>query len=118
MHRALAVSVALATSLAALATSAQAGTHWNCVLSDDAVRLVCVADEASTAAAEPEAPRTVVNGTVFPLDARRRYVVDLWSPPDEWAFVDRLARATICYRSPGCSVNVADWRTPAQHAAR
>jgi hypothetical protein len=38
----------------------------------------------------------VVNGTRFPLDPRR-----ISTDP---AFVDTLAQATICYRSPGCAV--------------
>jgi hypothetical protein len=46
----------------------------------------------------------VVNGTRLPLDPRRIYTVDFWSPATDLAFVDTLAQATICYRSPGCAV--------------
>lgn len=90
--------------------SAAAQSMWVCALSEDAVRLVCVADADPTQIAGP-APRqsALVNGTVFPLDPSRVYSVDLWSPPTEMAFVEELARATICYRSPGCSVVVAGW---------
>jgi hypothetical protein len=66
------------------------------------VRLVCVADAAPGAPAP--ATNAVVNGTAFPLDPRRLYSVELWSPPTEPAFVEQLARATICYRSPRCEV--------------
>ena len=31
----------------------------------------------------------------------------MWSPPTEADFVALLARATICYRSPGCEVTLA-----------
>ena len=66
--------------------------------------LVCIADTGpQPPEVAPEAAATV-NGVQFPLDPRRTYVVDLWSPPTEVAFVEQLARATICYRSPGCEV--------------
>lgn len=93
---------------------------WMCALSDDLVRLICVADAdpLHDAAAAP-APSAVINGTSFPLDPRRPYTVDLWSPPNEMDMVEQLARATICYRSPGCSVVVAErWATYAPPAAR
>lgn len=114
MHRHLVA--ALAAAAAALsAPAARAETHWLCGLSEDALRLVCLADAdpaAETAAAEPApAVRAVVHGTAFPLDPRRRWVVELWSPPSEPAFVEQLARATICYRSPDCSVSLAPWRS-------
>ncbi|MFZ2648591.1 MAG: hypothetical protein WA210_00670 [Burkholderiaceae bacterium] len=86
---------------------ADAHTHWLCSLSQDAVRLVCVADADPMQETELAPPqRSVVNGTVFPLDPQRQYSIDLWSPPTEMAFVEQLARATICYRSPACSVVV------------
>ncbi len=92
---------------------ALAGTQWLCGLSDDLVRLVCVADadprDDAAAAAAPVAPAAataVVNGTRFPLDNRTRYTVNLWSPPTEAASLQLLARATICYRSPGCEVTL------------
>lgn len=86
-----------------LPVCAQTATAWACTLSDDLVRLHCAADEG----AAPQATTTTVNGTAFPLDPRRRWVVDLWSPPTEIEFVERLARATVCYRSPGCTVTLA-----------
>lgn len=104
-------SFALFGPPAALAQAGPTQTLWLCGLSDDAVRLVCVADAdpRQTVPAEP-AQRVVVNGTVFPLDPKREYTVDLWSPPTDWENVERLARATICYRSPGCSVLVTGER--------
>ena len=39
-----------------------------------------------------------------PLDTGRRWTVDLWSPPTDPTDVELLARKTICYRSPNCSV--------------
>lgn len=118
MHRALALAAALAACT--LPSPARAGTHWACALSEDAVRLVCVADAERHAVADeaPAALLAVVNGTRFPLDPRRRHVVDLWSPPTEPAFVEQLAQATLCYRSPGCSTSVAPWRSTHLHARR
>lgn len=87
------------------APPAPASSTWLCSLSHDLVRLVCVADDAPLAVSDP-APATtaVVNGTRFPLDPRRLWVVEMWSPATEPERVAELARATMCYRSPGCSV--------------
>jgi hypothetical protein len=117
--RALAAAALLLTA----PPTALADAHWLCGLSDDAVRLVCVADAApqagasqpdgadvAEAAAAPPKVTAVVNGTTFPLDTRRQYVVDLWTPPSDMAFVEQLARATICYRSPGCAVTFVEAR--------
>ncbi|MBL8351370.1 MAG: hypothetical protein JNL87_13795 [Burkholderiaceae bacterium] len=100
-------SIALALA-ATCAGNAHAGTFWVCGLSDDLVRLVCIADDPPTSDAVTPAdlPTAQVNGTRFPLDSRGRWVVDLWSPPTERESVLTLARATICYRSPGCEVTV------------
>lgn len=85
---------------------------WICSLAADAARLVCVADVDPVGAAEPVlTPTAIVNGTSFPLDPRRVYHVDLWSPATDMEFVAQLARATICHRSPGCSVVVPDGET-------
>lgn len=87
--------------------AAHADVHWLCGLSMDTTRLVCLADidpVRTVAAAEPTPATAVVNGTRFPLDARRVYSVDFWSPATDLAFVERLAQATLCYRSPGCQV--------------
>lgn len=97
----LAAGIALAAPLAA-AQSAPA-TQWLCHLDDEAVRLVCVAEADAAPAAEPTSR---VRGTAFPLDPARQWTVDLWTPPSDMEFVGELARATICYRSPGCSVMV------------
>lgn len=109
MNRSL-LGIALAFTLA---PSAQASTTWICGLSEDLVRLECIADLATEAVDAP-APRARVNGTSFPLDPRRRYTVDLWSPPNEFENLKLLARATICYRSPGCEVIVV---APGIHGA-
>ncbi len=105
MHQLAYLAVPALLGLAAL--PAHARTAWLCGLDDSATRLVCVADLEP---AEPEgmasAQTAVVNGTTFPLDPRRRYVVELWTVPSDWTFVEQLARATICYRSPGCEVIV------------
>jgi hypothetical protein len=85
--------------------AAQVATLWHCGLSPDLVRLECVADPLAPAAMAPAAT-AVVNGTRFPLDPARRWVVDLWSPPTETERVLQLARATVCYRSPGCEVQL------------
>jgi hypothetical protein len=92
-----------------LSPPAQAATAWLCNLSEDAVRLVCVADvdPLDEPAAAPAAATATVKGTRFPLDPRRIYTVDLWSPPTEPEWVELLARSTICYRSPGCTVTMA-----------
>lgn len=96
------LAIGMAVALAWPAAQAQTTTAWSCALSDDLVRLHCAAEEGAT----PQAATVAINGTAFPLDPRRQWVVDLWSPPTEIEFVERLARATICYRSPGCSVTV------------
>lgn len=93
-----------------------ATTQWLCSLSDDAVRLVCVADHDPIvdAAAAPPGAGAVVNGTRFPLDSRGMWTVDLWSPPTDLGQLDLLARATICYRSPGCEVQLTLRQTVAR----
>lgn len=96
------------TCLALLSSlPARAGTAWLCNLSEDAVRLVCVADIDPLEPPPPAAPVAAVRGTGFPLDPRKIYTVDLWSPPTEPEWLDLLARSTLCYRSPGCTVTVA-----------
>lgn len=104
-------AAALGAALSFCPPAARAETHWLCALSTDAARLVCVVDALPQPAAEAAPALTaVVNGTAFPLDTRRQYTVELWSPPSDPAFVEQLARATICYRSPGCQVTLAPWR--------
>ena len=106
---------ALFASLALVPTSTVAGTHWRCELSADLVRLACRADASAPEAAPEAAPVApvvaVVNGTRFPLDATRRWFVDLWSPPTDPDWLRLLARATICYRSTDCTVEVRDGAT-------
>jgi hypothetical protein len=79
-----------------------APVSWLCRVTDDLVRLTCITEGSLV---EPAAATTaVVNGTRFPLDPRRQWEVDLWGPPTDLTHVEQLARATICYRSPGCAV--------------
>ena len=97
-------------------TTAQ--TLWLCVLSEDAVRLVCVAETdpldtveaAVVGEAATPAQAVMVNGTAFPLDPKRSYSIDLWSPPTEMDFVEQLAQASLCHRSAGCRAVVAGER--------
>lgn len=104
--RPIALSMLLALPWLAAGAAAQSPV-WICSLAADATQLICVADvEPLNAADRLPAPAAVVNGTSFPLDPRRVYSVDLWSPATDMEFVAQLARATICYRSPGCSVVV------------
>jgi hypothetical protein len=67
-----------------------------------------LAQPTPPSAATAPAPDTtrLVNGTSFPLDPARVYTVDLWAPATEREWVEQLAHATICYRSPGCQVIV------------
>ena len=113
------LKVAVLAALALFAPGwAPAQGVWLCALSDDAMRLVCVADADPLApAAGPPRQRTVINGTTFPLDPSRPYTVDLWSPPTDMEPVEHLARATICYLSPGCSVVVTGARWAAYKPA-
>lgn len=85
---------------------AHAGTTWLCGLSGDLTRLVCLADADPLVESEPSPnpPTARVRGTQFPLDPRQQWVVDLWSPASDVESVALLARATICFRSPGCDV--------------
>lgn len=115
IRAALAAALALAAPLAA--AQAEPGVAWRCHLDAAAVRLVCVADVE--AAPTPAAVSTAsVNGTRFPLDAARAWTVELWTPPADMAFVELLARATICYRSPGCTVQVTPWLEARRVVAR
>lgn len=108
----------------ALHTGPARAITWLCSLADDGTVLRCVADidageHSSAAPVAAPMPSAVVNGTVFPLDPARVYTVPLWSPPTEAEFVQLLARATICYRSPGCAVMLAPsaWLGDAMSAA-
>lgn len=101
--RALSGSLLVAASFAC-----RADALWICTLARDAVHLVCVADvDPLLEHAAAPVPVVQVRGTSFPLDPRRAYTVDLWSPPTDWADVQQLAQATICYRSVGCTAMVA-----------
>lgn len=108
MHpvRSRGLAACLVAGLGLAAPPVQAATVWLCNLSDDLARIVCVADASDPLepAAGPPAPGTaaVVNGTRFPLDPARPYVVELWSPATEVERVAELAQATICFRTPGC----------------
>lgn len=98
-------SAALGVLLGILPAQSHAQTMWLCGLSDDAMRLVCVAEGGPRENQAPVSrPVAEVNGTTFPLDPRRLYTVELWGPATEMDFVEQLARATMCYRSPACAV--------------
>jgi hypothetical protein len=100
------------------APQAQARTNWLCGLSEDILRLVCVAEAGPQDVQDPApAPRAVVNGTAFPLDPRRQYTVELLAPAGEMEFVEQLARATMCYRTPECTVSFAGPRVQATRVA-
>ncbi|WP_298834216.1 hypothetical protein [uncultured Piscinibacter sp.] len=96
---------ALGGLLGLLPTQSPAQTEWLCGLSEDAMRLVCVAEAGPRDSPKPALrPVAQVNGTKFPLDPRRLYTVELWGPATEMDFVEELARSTMCYRSPACAV--------------
>ena len=94
----------LAALLCLLPLPSTAAAHWLCGLSEDLTRIVCVADAEKPVVAEAPPVTAVVNGTVFPLDPRRIYTVELWGLATDAAFAEQLARATLCYRSPDCEV--------------
>lgn len=103
MHRIALLGLAAMSPL--LAVAAEVQTLWICSLSQEGVHLVCITDADPRHEALPSPPpAAAVRGTSYPLDARRMYVVDLWSPPTEMDFVEQLARASICHRSEGCDV--------------
>lgn len=104
------LSTAWAASLPQGAGNDRPATVWLCSLSSDATQLVCIADaDGGDDAVVPARATAVVHGTRFPLDPRQRWTVDFWSPfTGEPAWLELLARATICYRSPGCEVIVHD----------
>lgn len=104
--RARSWALAAVVLLALHAGQARAIT-WLCSLGDDGTALVCVADVDAREHGGATAVTAVVNGTMFPLDPKRVYTVPLWAPPTEAEFVQLLARATICYRSPDCTVVLA-----------
>jgi hypothetical protein len=92
---------------------------WVCGLSRDATQLVCVADTGPhDVAAAVARPTAVINGTSFPLDTRRQYVVDLLTQATDMEFVEQLARATLCYRTPSCNVAFGAPRSEVAPAAR
>jgi hypothetical protein len=100
----LPAALALSAALSLPCAQARAGTVWLCGLSDDLTRIVCVADLAPEDDTAPSPVTAQVRGTRFPLDPRRAWTVDLWSPATDPAPVAELAQATLCWRSPGCSV--------------
>lgn len=102
------LAASLLTALLGLTLpSAARAADWLCTLSDEGLRLVCVADQDPRDEAAAPSPTASVRGTSFPLDPRRLYTVDLWSMPTDPDWVALLARSTICYRSPGCTVTMA-----------
>ena len=89
----------------ALAGAAAHATDWLCNVSDDLVTLVCVADgdprEGVDAAITPTA---MVRGQRYPLNPSLEYRIPLWTPPSDPDFVAELARASMCLRTPQCTV--------------
>jgi hypothetical protein len=98
----------------ALPLPAQADTLWVCVLSAEQTRLACLADDATAVETDPAAQPAVEpapellsapaprHGTRYPLDTRRRQEVDLLGPAADLDFVEQLAQATMCGRTPRC----------------
>ena len=99
-------TVALCILLSPLTAMTADRVPWTCALSSDLVQLVCVADAEPARGQAPVKATAMVNGTRFRLDTRRTCTVELWRAPTELAFVEQLARSTICYRSPNCEVTV------------
>jgi hypothetical protein len=59
------------------------------------------ATATATATATSPSPATPTTA-LAPLDARRRLEVDLLGPAADLAFVEQLAQATLCGRTPRC----------------
>jgi hypothetical protein len=101
-----------AAALLAAAGPARA-VDWLCNLSEEADRLICLADfdlrEDATDSSERDAAivPVIFRGTRFPLNPRLVFTVDLWSPPTEMDRVQLLAQSVICFRSPGCTVTLS-----------
>lgn len=128
----LAAAASRATPAAATAEAdTTTRTLWLCSLSERLTQLICVADQDPAEAGPSERPDAAagadtappvtaeVRGTRFPLDPRRLWVVDLWTPPSTATDVAVLARATLCYRSAHCEVqlNLPDLRGSAGQPA-
>lgn len=105
-RKALIAAALILQPLAALASA-----HWLCGLSEDLTQLICVADTdvdvADVVDDAPPAQKVSVRGTQFPLDKAGRWTVDLWAPASDMDMLRQLASATMCYRTPNCSVNVS-----------
>lgn len=107
------ITLTLFTAALLAATAPAQAITWLCSLSEEADRLICLADvdllddavgaSGQGAAAEPVMHR----GNRYPLDPRLVFTVDLWSPPTEMERVQLLAQSTICFRSPGCTVTLS-----------
>ena len=91
-----------------LASGGATATTWSCGLTSAATQIECVAQRDPAPEQTAEAPEVTVRGTRFPLDRERVWRIDLWSPATDMDGVKRLASASMCYRSPNCSVV---WRT-------
>lgn len=101
-------SLLVAAVLAALMGNVHAETTWICGLDRDWVNLHCVADEEALPAAPADTgATTAINGTAFPLDARRAYRIPLWSPASDGEMLRQLADAAMCYRTADCRVILA-----------
>ena len=104
--------LAVGLGLGAASLPAMAGTHWMCGLSQEGVRLVCVADPDDMADAEPAKPAPGRGAVVarHPISAGRQRCLHRSSSgvcPTTRSGWSSWQRATICYRSPGCTVSVA-----------
>lgn len=91
--------------IAALLPLPALAVTWSCGLTPAATQIACLAqDEAEPPAAADDTPPVTVRGTRFPLDPRRTWFVDLFTPATDAEGVERLARATMCYRTTRCTV--------------
>ena len=100
---------AIGLILATAAGAARAETIWICALDSGWANLQCVADEDPTGAkGEAVTTGAVAQGTSFPLDTRRQYLVPLWTPATDAGMLRELADATMCYRTPDCRAVLAN----------
>ncbi|CAD5372285.1 conserved exported hypothetical protein [Rubrivivax sp. A210] len=108
----------LAAALLVQPVAALASSHWMCGLSEELTQLVCVADnEIDVVDDAAPVQKLVVRGTQFPLDTARVWTVDFWAPATDMDMVRQLANATLCYRTPNCSVVVSAPRVEMAMAA-
>ncbi|RZS58135.1 hypothetical protein [Sphaerotilus mobilis] len=113
------MGVSLATALIALASvpapaeaqeaaarqAAAETTLWRCSLTEQATRLLCVAERAPEPSADT-GTATVRNASGiparYPLDPARPYTIDLLGPATDMPLVEQLAQLTLCVKTPNC----------------